>query len=1003
MKLRRPQVRSKFVRLSLILIALVFILNVVYNYSSRGLSAGSGKGSYYQYYFRAKKPKEIKTRDEIEMAAFEAEVADTPKTLPKAENVRLIKEGGGGVEGGMMMMRAEGPEDPVDTAMLLELSPRLVGGNENAGGGGGDDATPLIDLNPMEKSIQKTRYSKEDDSNDPSAATSSTIQHIRNAVNLSTLLPITDAGAATVSEDTRIDYRQQALRIQQKYRFVLIVLAMRTKKHLDIYPSVLEWQHQCDSFEDSSQQQQQPQQPQQATEAPPFRRRGEEEHEGGGGDAAANRATPSTTFPGERPKVVCLFALVFSSDFTNRSVAHYASLFDDDDSIFVVHSNSVMSRDGLSKLHEHGFESGVAHFSKLLNNNSNTAGVAALVMQIDYALLTTVQFTPVARRSSPPSLFVGDLVKQFEDVSDVIDGPEFSRRVPGGSAQRGPILGCTTVMDEMFHPNGPAADYQGARFVMDHGVNFLFGNGGDGVMLNSMHAVRRHAGLLTSDERMFQAMVPPAAAPSFVVTSATNANSSMLPAGVENVHAVSPFCAMMSLRVYRMLLDQHKKSGGDGQWDSPSSSSVVIPAASQESSGSPPAVVVAPTMQQQQQQQRQQQQQQQTTTTTTVHSMIEEFEDLVSTGNHKSIGKLRPDIGDIIKLDPAFKPYVLGTDTKTSRTQLLDIALLRIMRLDTVRSNLHFADVLKGSHRYKTTIPFFIRYVDECVRFYNDIAPKPFYETPRDRAAILERLPKRFRALEAGLEANLKLYYNDTTSKEDSMVASMVFATRVLDALYRQTQPERAKQQLNLNTQVPEESLFWRLCLLARKFNVPSLISNMAVRLQQHQYMEGAILTRAAAHLLPTSPSPSKNIIKSDEVNNDAKQHPHEEERLLMMSPIFQVYAKGAIMQVSSRLGGAHKRQWEVALRDSRIHPSLHQRPRLQVVWYTHCCHCCGFTNELKKKNPPQLTPAPEATSRVVHPLLPLLWFHQRTTVPCVPPPALRQRASYGRTRVLLR
>jgi glycosyltransferase involved in cell wall biosynthesis len=869
MKVRRPQLRFRFVRVTLILIALVFILNIVLNHSS-GL-AGSGKNSFYNYFFRAKKPKDVKTRDEIEIAAFEAELAETTKILPKAENVRLIKVGAGGLENGVMMMRAEGPEDPVDAAMLLELSPIHTGRHDGDGGGGGGQSPPpyveeesqTIDLNPMEKSIQKYQHSKEDDSTDPSAAVS-TIQQILNAINMST--------ATTASGDIA-GPQQRAMAIQQRYRTVLIVVAMRTRKHLDVYPTIQEWQHHCDSFEES------------ASSPPPAPSTPAED-----GDRGSTAPSISSV---SRPQIVCLFALVFSSEFSNRSVAHYASLFDDDDSVMTVHTTSTMSRGGIGKLHELGFEAGVKHFSHLLKGN-NTSRESEMV-QIDYTILTSVQFTPVANTLS--SLFVGGLVHQFEEASDVIDGPEFSRRVPGGAATRGPILGCTTVLDEMIHRNGPAAEYQGTRFVMDHGVEFLFGNGGGGVMLNAMYAVRRHAGLFTNDERIVRGQVPPAAAPSFVVTSVTMANASMLPAGVENVHGVSPFCAMMSLRVYRMVLDQHRKAGGDVQWSGGISTSGTSGARSQN--GSSAVLQHVPTV---------------------VHSMIEEFEGLVSTGNHKAAGKQRPDIGDLIKLDPTFKPYVLGTDTRTAKTQLLDIALLRIARLDTVRSNLHFADVLKGSHRYKATVPFFIRYVDECVRFYNSIAPKPFYDTPRDRDAILKRLPQRFRAVEAGLETSLSLY-NASTKKEDIMVASILFASRALEAL-RRLPDHFVERQTQTSNAVPEESYFWNLCLIARTLKVPSLISNMSVRLHQHQYMEGAILT----------PVKGPGGVKQD----------------LVVSPIFQAYAKGAIMQVSSRLGGAHKQHWETALRELEIHPSFHQHPRLQVVWFTHCCHCCGFSNELQ-------------------------------------------------------
>jgi glycosyltransferase involved in cell wall biosynthesis len=445
--------------------------------------------------------------------------------------------------------------------------------------------------------------------------------------------------------------------------------------------------------------------------------------------------------------------------------------------------------------------------------------------------------------------------------------------------------------------------------VIDHGINFLFGNGGGGAVLNSMYAVRRHAGLSTNDERI-KVKAYSATARYEVVPSQAGVNASMLPHGVESVHSVSPHCVLMSERIYRLLLDHQRKHGGG------------IAAKPQRADGgllqdddNVGDASKAPA--------------------TTIHSMLEDFEDLVGTGNHRSsIASNRSDIARYIRLDPEFEPHVMGSDTSTTKAQLLDVAHLRIIRLDKLRSSVRFADVMSGSPRYKRLVSYFIRYLDESIRFFDSYSPESFFNMPKERLPILNRLSKRLRAVEAAHEENFRQM---ASSREDTVITSILYASRVFDAITRWNQQDRSQRQTrfyNQNTLVPEESHFWHLCLLARKLLIPSLIGSMSVRLQQHEYLEGAILSPSGSIAAPKQPDAAGALA--------LVTSPHR------LSPIFQAYTAGVVLPVSTRLAGPYQALWEASLRKLSMHPSFHQRPRLQVVWYTHCCHCCGFSNELQ-------------------------------------------------------
>ncbi|CUG93173.1 mannosyltransferase, putative [Bodo saltans] len=765
----------------------------------------------------------------------QSEVVGTPRVLPSADNVRLLEVS---VEGGMSM-RAEGPPDPQDAKLLFELAPAL-----SHGGGTSDDA-PMIELHPAERSAQRTR-------------------HMRRLANQAQ--PTDGDGKVVVTSTLRTIVKaveSSIERVERKYRFVLIVVAVRSRRHLDVYLAMQEWKRQCDTLETIS-------------------------------TSAKDRGGVSVT---TRPLIVCLMVFAFPSDYTKRSVLHYTSLFDDDDSVLTLRTDTTLSSGGISKLHELGFEQGVQHFSRLL-------GVKA---EIDYVLLTALQFTPVPKSNT--SLFMSDLVKQFESASDVVD--VLARRVAGGATRRGPILGCTAVLDEVIAHRGPASDYNGNQVVIDHGVDFLFGNGGGGAVLNSMYAVRRHAGLSAHDERI-RADAYTTTAHVEVVPSQSGVNASMLPHGVESVHSVSPHCVMMSERIYRSLLDYQRKHGGGIAANPQRTDGGLLQDDDAATAAQAPA--------------------------TTIHSMLEDFEDLVGTGNHRSSGASnRSNIAHYIRLDPEFEPFVMGRDTATTKAQLLDVAHLRIIRLDKLRSSVRFADVMSGSPRYKRLVSYFIRYLDESIRFFDTYAPESFFNIPKERLPILQRLSKRFRAVEAAHEENLRLI---ASSREDTVITSILYASRALDAITRWNQQDRAQRHSrfhNQNTLVPEESHFWNLCLLARKLMIPSLIGSMKVRLQQHEYLEGALLSPHVGSSVAPSP------------NNEAfgggvavAPSPYR------ISPIYQAYTAGVVLPVSTRLGGPYQALWEASLRKLLMHPSFHQRPRLQVVWYTHCCHCCGFSNELQ-------------------------------------------------------
>ena len=292
-----------------------------------------------------------------------------------------------------------------------------------------------------------------------------------------------------------------AAMIPRRHRFVLVVVAVRTRKTVDVVSLLRPWQKACDN----------------------------------------NAVTDDATFAADpsRIRTVCFFAIVVPADFAPKVAEHFQILFKADRTILVVQSNALVS-EGISRLHQGGFDAAAEHFKRVFRRSA------------DYVLFTTIQFEP--RRSSSsggkptPAVrpFLSAIVSEYETIDQTLKGS-----TQPGSNHTGHILGCTLALQAMHGRDDV--------HVLEHGIEFLLGNG-QGSFPNTIHAVKRHQGLPVRDERVTPLTSSAGDMPPLDSGHRTLRNISrrmldvsILPRSAQLADAVSPYCVFMPLFLFRNL------------------------------------------------------------------------------------------------------------------------------------------------------------------------------------------------------------------------------------------------------------------------------------------------------------------------------------------------------------------------------------------------------------------------------------------------------------------
>jgi glycosyltransferase involved in cell wall biosynthesis len=597
------------------------------------------------------------------------------------------------------------------------------------------------------------------------------------------------------------------------------------------------------------------------------------------------------------PAVVCLVSLVLPADYSSSAAEFYRKIFEHDDSVHVVHANALL-KDGIGRLQQAGFDSGESHFSTLLGGRAD----------IDYVLLTSSQFSPhevsvkqpdvedasssgslpswrppATTTSSAPASWMVRLVEQYELSSDRIETN--ARRIRGGAARRGPIMGCSLIIPK-YEDDGDEnviESYPSSHVILDHGSQFLLGNGDGGKAINHLYAVRRHMGIPTVDERFEGGL---RSIDVSAMSSGIPHFNASLPRGVDAVHIVSPYCAFMAERMFRHF---------DGVGEYP----------------------LSPTIQ--------------------VYSILDAIE------------------ASVINVNEDSRRVAAVIDHEGI---LFDIFLLRLRHMEALRSSVKFSEVMSGTPEFKRAVAFSIRYFEECVRYFDQhLAGRmgaSYFKLARKLPTneIYDRLPNLARSIERRHSSVL----DAVTSTRTRIATATLWLSHAATAVERFILRKASRQTANHvegMTVYPEEAAMWDLCMRARdEQQVAVVVTSLAVELNFRRRASSA--THAPIGNAAVWGVGRRRTIdtRGEDVGVPPLREPltssenHSPSRPL--NPVFALVTSRTTIPVSLPLPALFREKWQDSIVTNGYHPSFREKPALEVVWYTHCCHCCGFTNEIQ-------------------------------------------------------
>jgi len=231
---------------------------------------------------------------------------------------------------------------------------------------------------------------------------------------------------------------------------------------------------------------------------------------------------------------------------------------------------------------------------------------------------------------------------------------------------------------------------------------------------------------------------------------------------------------------------------------------------------------------------------------------------------------------------------------------LLDILHIRLRAADDLRIRLRFDQIMQGDHAFRRQGGDHIQFMEETVGLFEVESSIPWVEASRKPPtdAILAKLPPKIRAVE---QRHASMLSNSSLTISHRLRLSEIWLRNAVDAVTNHAVLGKS----SLSPRAVEEEAWWDFCLTARR-RVIVAISSASLVLQYPYHAAPSAVSKVAARFI-----------------------------------------NGHLFPTSNMVSDPFKAKWGRQL-NTWVSSAFSLEPKIQVYWFTVCCHCCGFSQEIE-------------------------------------------------------